>query len=286
MRGCLASLTCQTRFPDEVVVVDNAAPGERTVESIVRRMPAVRYVREDVPGIANARNRGIATAGGAIVAFLDDDCRPDPNWLQSLCDAFVEAPQLGGVTGPVLPVRLTTREQHLLEERGGFSRGEQPVTFYPDDDYLVQAWRLGTGGNMAFRREALEAVGGFDRVLRVGEDLDILFRIVHRGWPLRYEPAVRIYHLHVPRYNELRTRLFRWGWAYAGFLTKTALSVPEQRRRALREYVGTLRYHLWERLWPATRHGGPFPRRLIITEIVGLLTGAPGYLFGRWRRGG
>lgn len=184
LRGCLLAVLQQSMQPDEIVVVDNAANGEAGVGAGVKRISSVRVVRERRLGIAGARNRGYETARGSIVAYL--------------------------------PIELVFHAQKLIEERGGFSRGEQPAEFRREMPFTVQAWRFGTGGNMSFRRDAIRDVGGFDRAMKVGEDIDALYRTVRAGWVLRYEPQALMFHRHIGATRDLRRRLLRLGLGLRG----------------------------------------------------------------------
>jgi len=99
---CLASLARLDPPAAEVLVVDNA-PRDGSTREAVAATP-FRYVREERPGLDNARNRGIAEARGDIIAFTDDDVEVDPRWIGALATAFQD-PGIAGVTGRVLPGR-------------------------------------------------------------------------------------------------------------------------------------------------------------------------------------
>lgn len=102
LRDTLASLTRQSRKPDEVVVVDNAS-GDHTRDvalSFVDRLN-LKYVYEATRGIPHARNAGIQNSSGDIVAFIDDDCVADEDWLRQLEIPFVRDPHIGVVGGEI-----------------------------------------------------------------------------------------------------------------------------------------------------------------------------------------
>ena len=178
LRGCLGALRVQKGIDFETLVVDNAPADSATRELIFERYWKCRYVVEPAPGVAFARNRGIALARGEIIAFLDDDCRPGAGWLRAIAKSFTEHPHLGCCTGPVLPLELKTPAQALLEARGGFNKGFHRRLFGRESgavygkSYPLQTWRCGTGGNMAFRRCVLDRIGLFDEHLQSAEDLE------------------------------------------------------------------------------------------------------------------
>ncbi|WP_234286139.1 glycosyltransferase family A protein, partial [Streptomyces venezuelae] len=125
--GVLDSLLAQDHPDHELIVVDNA-PRTTATHTLVTRGYAgrVRYVREDTPGLAVAHNTGLAAAEGTVVAFTDDDVIADPHWLTALTAPFAADPGLGCVTGLILPARLSTPAQVLLESHGGFAKGFAP----------------------------------------------------------------------------------------------------------------------------------------------------------------
>jgi glycosyltransferase involved in cell wall biosynthesis len=102
LKDTLASLTRQSRKPDEVVVVDNAS-SDHTRDVALKFVDSLnlKYVYEAKRGIPYARNAGIQNAGGDIIAFVDDDCVADENWLKNLEIPFVKDPHIGVVGGEI-----------------------------------------------------------------------------------------------------------------------------------------------------------------------------------------
>ena len=114
----------------------------------------------------------------------------------------------------------------------------------------VQPYRLGVGTNMAFRRETLAALGGFDPRLDVGTatrgggDLDMLYRTMLAGWTVVYEPDAVVRHLHRRDWKGLVGQMSDNGTAFAALLAKYESEVPELARTARRE----------RRRWHVRRH--------------------------------
>jgi glycosyltransferase involved in cell wall biosynthesis len=224
---CLASLARLDHPSYEVVVVDNA-PRDDSTAQVVSATPC-RYVREDSPGLDRARNRGIAEARHDLIAFTDDDVEAEPGWLRALAAGFAD-PAIAGLTGRVLPAALETPAQRLFEAYGnGMDKGDRPRLFDPahlTPAELLRAQAVGAGANMAFRRSALFAVGGFDPGLDAGTpaagagDLDLFHRLLRAGFLLRYEPAARVRHHHRKTLPELRRQLRDNGRSYAVYLRK------------------------------------------------------------------
>lgn len=224
---CLAALSRLEGPPFEVLVIDNASRDDST-RRIVEQTP-YRYVREDLPGLDRARNRGISEARNDLIAFTDDDTEPEPGWLAALTRAFAD-PRVAGVTGQVLPASLDTLAQRLFEQYGnGMSKGDRPRLFdgaslRPAE--LLRAQDVGVGANMAFRWKVLEAVGGFDPALDVGTpargagDLDLFHRLLRSGAVLRYEPEARVRHHHRRDLSALRRQIRNNGRSYGVYLLK------------------------------------------------------------------
>jgi glycosyltransferase involved in cell wall biosynthesis len=290
LAACLDGLLAQSHPADEILVIDNAPQEDASRLLLQSSYPSCRYFAEPRPGIRFARNRGLQEAKGEILAFIDDDCLPLPGWLAAIAGQFAVRPLLGCCTGPVLPLELATPAQEWLEARGGFARGFRRRLFAPTAEglgpaYPLQAWMFGSGANMAFRRSSLQQIGPFAETLPTAEDLEIFYRIVRGGFELLYEPAAVVRHRHPPTLDDLRRRLFDWGWGYLAFLTQVACTDPPFRRRAVMEMFSWLRYQLVQRLGGTLfGRGGPhLPLHLILIEIAGGLVAVPAYLIHRAR---
>ena len=245
-----------------------------------------RYVHEPRPGLDWARNRGLAESGHPIVAYTDDDARPDPEWLPGLAKGFASGVDV--VTGLVVPAELETLPQYLFEDAyGGMGKGFQlvlhsrrgkRVTFAPN--------QYGTGCNMAFRKDALERIGGFDPALDVGTptggggDHDAFQRILETGGALLYRPDAVVRHIHRRSLGKLRGQLYDNGRSYSAVLW--ACMHRARGRDRLRVVYA---YWKWIRWWHLRRivrrlfGREEMPMRLILDELRGGLLGVPLY----WR---
>jgi O-antigen biosynthesis protein len=208
LKNCLAGISRQEYPLFEVVVVDNA-PTDQAVKTLVEFQPSgpgFRYVMEPRPGLSWARNAGVAAAVGDIIAFLDDDDEPDIQWLAGLAGGFARAPDIGCVSGMVLPARLDTHAQELFEQLGGHckGRGFTPAIFSRSgpQNPLYPLPPFGVGANMAFRRQALASIGKFDVALGAGtfacagEDTLALTMLLLAGYRIAYEPSAIVHHHH------------------------------------------------------------------------------------------
>jgi len=138
-------------------------------------------------GPAAARNRGIAKARGPWVAFTDDDCVPEPDWLERHLEFLRERPELGGAGGKVVRLR-----DSFLGRYVDWTGVMMPLKL-PDGsaEYLVTA-------NAVYRRELLVALGGFTTTFKWpgGEDPDLSLRARQRGAVLGIHPAAVVGHDH------------------------------------------------------------------------------------------
>lgn len=211
---CLASIVSSSMPPDEIVVVDNAP--RVAARDVVARFPGARYVLEPEPGLSIARNAGIRTTDGALVAFTDDDAHVHRDWLRHIRKPF-ESPAVAVVTGLVLPAELDTEAQVLFERHLSFGRGYAQRTF--DGRWFAQTralgaptWDLGAGVNMCLRRSVLEEVGGFDVRLGPGaagcsDDSELWYRVLSAGHVCVYTPAAVVEHVHRRDLDGLRRQV-------------------------------------------------------------------------------
>ncbi|MGP9020441.1 glycosyltransferase [Streptomyces sp. BR1] len=303
----LDSLLVQDHPDYEIVVVDNNPVTAQTRELVESGYAArgVRYVREPVPGLAAAHNRGVAVADGTILAFTDDDVVADGQWLSSLAAPFAADPRLGCVTGLILPARLRTPAQILLESHGGFTKGFAPRRFDParppadEPLFPFTAGRFGSGANMAFRADALRAVGGFDPATgtgtpaRGGDDLYAFARIVVAGHRLGYTPEALVWHHHRETWQDLENQAYGYGAGLTAYLTALLVRRPALLPALLRRlprgaaHALTISAHreAGEQSVPG-EHGAqdyPWPRGLSRLERRGMLYGPLGYLRARYR---
>ena len=163
--------------PVEVVVVD-ASDGR--LDSVrLRHEAAVRWIDYAPPpgvqvSIPHQRNAGVRAAHGDIIVFTDAGCRPDEGWLARLLAPVLEGePVTAGLA-------LATPGRRVLYGQG-MSRAMRAR-------YLTECPTV----NMAFRREAYDAVGGFDERFAYGSDVDFSWRLVDAGYRIRSVPGALV----------------------------------------------------------------------------------------------
>jgi len=275
LSGCLHALLALDYPCYEIIVVDNAPSSEDTAH-LVAQLP-VHYVREARPGLNWARNRGISEARHNIIAFTDDDARPDRHWLRRIGRAFDQS-EIMAVTGLVAPAELETTAQHLFEfSYGGMGKGLQRCTFRLDELTLpdiLWAHKFGVGANMSFRKKVFDIIGVFDVALDVGTptagggDLDMLHRLIVKGHTLIYEPAAIVWHIHRRSRALLQRQLHDNGRAFGSYL----LTCLRNRTVSPLSLVHFAVHHwLWRWLLRRLLQPRGFPRRLVLAELFGAL---------------
>jgi glycosyltransferase involved in cell wall biosynthesis len=197
LTDALAALVVQEQAPPfEVIVVDNNSTDGTTL--VIERFAAagpVRGIREPRQGLSHARNRGIESTAGPIVAFTDDDVRVDPTWVRAIARAFDDEPDVDMVGGRVEPQWRAAPPAWLADA------GYAPLAIvdYGDRPFRIAADepRCLIGANVAVRRRALERLDGFSpHVQRVGdgvgstEDHDFQMRLLQAGASARYDPRI------------------------------------------------------------------------------------------------
>jgi glycosyltransferase involved in cell wall biosynthesis len=196
LADCLADLRVNDYAQREIIVVDQSR-GDETAAVVQRAAsldPSLRYVRTDTTGLSRAQKVALASARGEVVAFTNDDCRPAADWLACLAAEFAPAPEVVAVFGPFLPLTPspgTLAVATLTTRRRRVQRGPRE-----------EVWRLGYGGNMAFRRQAVIDAGGPDEMLGPGSprnwgcnDIDLIYRVLRVGGLAVYAPDVVVWHV-------------------------------------------------------------------------------------------
>lgn len=215
----------------ELIVVVNAST-DGTLQLVERfqattALTRVVVVEEPRAGVCAARNAGWRAARGAIVAFVDDDCYPMEDFLTAL-DAAFQAPSIGFAGGRML--LFDDGDLPFLSIQTDERRRDLPARS------VIRAGLI-HGGNMAFRREVLEAIGGFDERLGAGTpamsggDVDALSRASATGHVGIYEPRIAVHHHHGRKTGEEgRSVMSAYDVGRGAFFVKCLL---DPRRRGL-----------------------------------------------------
>jgi O-antigen biosynthesis protein len=170
-------------YPDyEVIVVDD---GSTDQTSAIADRYKVKLFRTENNGLSAARNLGMNAASGDIIAYIDDDAYPDPHWLTFLVSGLRDT-EHAGIGGPnIAPPGDGAIADCVANAPGG------PVHVLLSDRVAEHI----PGCNMAYRRDKLLVIGGFDPRFRVaGDDVGVCWRLQERGWTIGFAPAAVVWH--------------------------------------------------------------------------------------------
>jgi len=285
LETCLKSVKAALDKNDVCVVVDSASRTDAVRE--VARAHNVTYIRADVAGASLARNLGWRHAKNEVIAFIDDDVVVDPKWGQSLKRTFAEFPEAAFVSG-----RIDRPEGAEGENFAPWMTYDSPAEI----DGLSKD--PGHSANLAVRRAALDAIGGFDELMgaggrfRAAEDKDVYDRLFIAGRSGRYDPDATVIH------DDWRERRHAFGlhWNYGigsgARMAKLIKLDPDRARRVARETLWEWGFH---DIYRAVRHLNVFlitVNTLRTTAmLIGLARALPyrvlnGHLVPPWRSRG
>ncbi|MEU5880544.1 mycofactocin biosynthesis glycosyltransferase MftF [Spirillospora sp. NPDC047279] len=192
-----------------VLVVDDGSADASAIAGVARRHGASLVRRPVNGGPAAARNTGLEHTTSEFVAFVDSDCLPPPGWIERLARHFAD-PLVAAVAPRVTALAGGGSAGRYAAANGGLDLGDRPALVAPGRrvSYVPTAALL-------VRRAALKEVARqgavFDPEMRLGEDVDLIWRLHEGGWRVRYDPAVRIGHHEPATWRGLFVRRFRYG---------------------------------------------------------------------------
>lgn len=167
--GFLESVRAQTRSPDEVVVVDGGST-DGTLE-VLRHAEGITLIEEAGANIARGRNVALAAATHDVIALSDADCVLEPDWLERLLEPIEAGADVAmGFYEPIV---------------ASFLQECMASVNLPAADELDEARFMPSGRSVAFRREAIEAAGGWPEWLDIGEDMYVDHRWRELGLDMR-----------------------------------------------------------------------------------------------------
>lgn len=322
---CLDSIAELDYTDFEVLLIDNRStlPFPDPLPNIVSGREGLRVIRQPQPGASAARNAGISQASGEIVAFTDDDVRVDQQWLRAIGTRFAQHSKIDAVAGLILPAELETPAQVWFERYyGGFSgeRTFSPVTIEVDSKVsrffkgtrvvvldakgietktisIMGIGAYGASANLAFRRSALEKIGGFDTVLgigtraRGGEDLMAIVEVLWNDGQLGYEPAAFVFHRHRREYADLLAQVRGYGLGFSAFTTSLVCRHPKRLWSVVTQVPVVAKWKAFQFLQrirqqrvlsdDSEKRLDSYPFALFVTESLAMLLGPGAYFRSR-----
>jgi GT2 family glycosyltransferase len=217
-------------------------------------------------GPAKARNRGADSARGRFLAFTDDDCRPDPDWIGELASFLERSPGtiVGGRTVNALNDNL-------------FATASQGLIAYLYEYFNAnpaKSWFL-TSNNMALASERFRSVGGFNPLFptAAAEDRDLCDRLRACGTPMVYAREAVIYHLHALTFRTFLRQHFGYGCgAFRYRYTHSTRKGEKIRMEPLRFYSGILS-------WPFRQAGIHHPIAVSTLLLLSQIANASGFFW-------
>ena len=288
LERALEALKHQEQPPAAVVVVVDHNPG--LLRALRADYPHYAVVSNDMErGLSGARNSGLAVAATSVVAFLDDDAVPQPDWVACLARAYgaVGGPYVLGVGGKIVP--------DWAERR--------PSWFPPEFDWVVGCTYKGArtdpgpvrnmlGANMSFRAAELRRIGGFrEGIGRIGavplgcEETEACIRMAREfpGGQIRFEPAAWVHH-HVPAGRASWRYLLRRCWAeglskaYVARLTGRSSALADERTYVMR----TLPRAVFASFGDFLHRPRAAPLDRAVAIMAGVTVTTAGFVAGRW----
>jgi glycosyltransferase involved in cell wall biosynthesis len=205
LERCLYAILAGTVLPAEIIIVNQGSHdvAHPVISRFASQGTPIICCLQPRKGLSAARNLAARKASHPVIAFTDDDCVPDRNWLARIEETMRTYPAVDGVTGRILPLEAETVDGFEISVRTDDHRMEFHGKALP--------WQVGSGGNFAVKREWLLRVGGYDERLGTGspgkaaEDTDLFYLLLRTGAVIRYEPEVVIYHERQSRERLLRS---------------------------------------------------------------------------------
>ena len=194
LRASLAALEAQSFQDFRVLVIDQSAGPHADTPASEWQERHLRLLRDPGRGLSRARNLALRTAETPWIAFVDDDCLLEPDWIEQLRRVVEEHPEVSFVTGHVGVANVPAGDHLAAAARGVHT--EQVV-----GGRWTRPHELGFGVCMALRREVALALGGWDERLGAGnedfpagEDVDFNYRLTRSGHLALASPRMRAAH--------------------------------------------------------------------------------------------
>jgi glycosyltransferase involved in cell wall biosynthesis len=203
LRLCLESIANLKTAPGqfEVLVIDNNSSD--STEALCENLPALfpslntRYIKETQQGIAFARTRGAKEATGDVIAYIDDDCIAETDWLEEIIKFYNNNPAVMSTGGRIIPKYLVP----VADWFGKYFWGLVGNYDLGSSVFQMKGVRYPSGANMHFRKTAFDKYGYFDgnlgrsgKSLMAGEEKAMYLKLINANERVYYLPHVIVHH--------------------------------------------------------------------------------------------
>lgn len=203
-----------------VIVVDDGSRAAAEIARVARRHGAELVRHDRSRGASAARNTGLARTTAPYVAFVDSDCLPSAGWLERL------SAHLADPTVAAAAPRIVGDVATCATWIGHFECDRSPLDMGPNEGAIVPLTRLPYAPSAAVIVRRAAVAGGFDESMSIGEDIDLVWRMIQAGWSVRYDPSVSVVHDHRDRLLPWLRRRFVYGTSAAPLARRHAGAMP------------------------------------------------------------
>ena len=212
LKATLESLRASTWADFQVYVIDQSTTDEtqRWVKPVCDADARFHYLPSKTKGLDFARNIGVQAGTGEIIAYVDDDCRVDPDWIKCILTEYANNPQAWSVFGRTIPgqnLNTDSEKSHLDQILPMAMVNHKERRVFENNVFDLG---FGHGANMSFRRACFARIGMFDNLLGAGSLLrswperDFGYRILKTGGRIVYTPHALVHHDHFREWNEVQ----------------------------------------------------------------------------------
>lgn len=211
LKKCLEALLKQDMQVDwEIIVIDDGSEADlKTIIDSLNHEGRIQYHKQLNQGPATARNKGVSMAKGEFIAFIDDDCMPQKEWLQEHLNMSQEGVIVGGKTINSYRNNLLSESSQVLIDFLYLFFKNSNLNFY-------------TSNNFSMDKKTFLEVGGFDESFptSAGEDRELCVRWLHLGYELAFNEKAVIEHYHFLNFKNYCKLHFKYGTAAVPFRQK------------------------------------------------------------------
>ncbi|MDD1752497.1 MAG: glycosyltransferase [Methanotrichaceae archaeon] len=282
LKKCLDSICSDVDRSIEVIVVDNAPSDDQTAK-LVSEYP-VRYVREDRKGLNWARSRGALESRSEIVVYTDDDVIVDLNWINGILQPFFD-PEIAAVTGLVMPLELETPAQEQFDSVYRNWRQFERREISAASISAALAYNVGSGANMAFRRQIVNKLSLFDSEMDCGTstyaagDLYAFYRLLSLGYRIIYNPNAIVWHQYKKDWNDMLKQLYGYNVGAYSFYIRCIFQHKDI--LAIYAILQTLKWQIDLAISSLSRSPGGVPLDLNVAMLKGTMRAPIAYLLSR-----